>query len=80
MWSRPEKPVVIHPSQLQIGVFVWIDLPWNEHPFLYNKFRISSQAQLDDIASLGLSQVYYFPNKSSAEPGPKSGSYASTRS
>lgn len=71
MWARPEKPVPIHPSQLTIGIFVWIDLAWNEHPFLYNKFRISTQAQLDDIAALGLDNVYYFPNKSIAEPGPK---------
>ena len=69
MWSRPEKSAMIYPSQLVIGLFVDIDLPWNEHPFLYSKFRITSAEQIAEIQALGLRQVKYFPNRSTAEPG-----------
>lgn len=70
MWKRPEKPIPILPSQLTVGLFVDIDLPWNEHPFLYSKFRITSDAQVAEIQALGLVQVKYFPDKSTAAPSP----------
>jgi hypothetical protein len=70
MWTRPEKPIKIHPSQLVLGLYVWIDLPWDAHPFLYNKFRISTESQLAEIQSLSLDQIYCFPNKSTSSPGP----------
>lgn len=70
MWTRPLEPVPIHPSQLVPGLFIWLDIPWDAHPFLYNKFRLSSAEQIDKIRALNLTQVLYFPNKSSAQPGP----------
>jgi HD-GYP domain-containing protein (c-di-GMP phosphodiesterase class II) len=70
MWKRPEQAIPIHPSQLTVGLFVDIDLPWNEHPFLYSKFRITSDAQVAEIQALGLVQVKYFPDKSTAAPAP----------
>jgi HD-GYP domain-containing protein (c-di-GMP phosphodiesterase class II) len=70
MWTRPEHSEMIHPSQLAIGLFVDIDLPWSAHPFLYSKFRITSAEQIAEIHALGLAQVKYFPNKSTAAPGP----------
>lgn len=70
MWARPDKPVPLHPSQLKVGLYIWLDLPWDAHPFLYNKFRIAKEEQIKDIRALGLSVVHYFPNKSNAEPGP----------
>jgi HD-GYP domain-containing protein (c-di-GMP phosphodiesterase class II) len=70
MWARPSKPVTIHPSQLKIGLFVWLNIPWDDHPFLYNKFRISSEEQIAQIQGLGLEEIHFFPNKSTVEPGP----------
>lgn len=70
MWTRPEDSRLIHPSQLVIGLFVDIDLPWSEHPFLYSKFRITGTEQIAQIQALGLSSVKYFPNKSTGSPGP----------
>ena len=70
MWAKPEKPVPIDSSQLTVGLYVWIDLGWNEHPFLYNKFRITSETQLAELRTLGLQHLYYFPNKSTASPAP----------
>lgn len=68
MWIRPENAVVIHPSQLAVGLYVWLDIPWDAHPFLYNKFRISSAEQIAEIRGLNLESVKFFPNKSTAEP------------
>ena len=70
MWTRPEHSEIIQTSQLAIGLFVDIDLPWSAHPFLYSKFRITSAEQIAEIRALGLAQVKYFPNKSTAAPGP----------
>lgn len=70
MWKRSDQSVMIHPSQLTVGLFVDINLPWNEHPFLYSKFRITSTAQIADIQALGLAQVKYFPEKSTSAPSP----------
>lgn len=70
MWTRPDASVSIHPSQLVIGLFVDIDLPWSDHPFFYSKFRITSAEQIAEIQALGLSAVKYFPNRSQASPGP----------
>ncbi len=71
MWSRPEKPVLIDASQLCVGLFVWIDLPWDKHPFIYNKFRITGQAQIEEIRSLHTNRIFYYPNKSETTPGPR---------
>ncbi len=70
MWKRPEQAIPIHPSQLTVGLFVDIDLPWNKHPFLYGKFRITSASQITEIQALGLRQVKYFPDKSTVAPTP----------
>ncbi|MBI5789982.1 MAG: DUF3391 domain-containing protein [Rhodocyclales bacterium] len=53
-----------------VGLFVDIDLPWGAHPFLYSKFCITSVEQIAEIRALGLAHVKYYPNKSTATPGP----------
>lgn len=70
MWKKPEQPIAIDPSQLVLGLFVWLDLPWDDHPFLYNKFKITSEKQLLNLRSIPLAgKLYYFANKSDCEPG-----------
>ncbi len=54
-------------SQLQIGMFVHLDLGWMAHPFPLNSFRLSSQEQLDVIRSLGVEQVRISVSQSDAE-------------
>ncbi len=72
MWNRPENPLPIGNNQLRIGVFVWLDRAWNEHPFLYNKFRITSEDQLKQLKEFGSDRVYWIPSKSLVEPLPAS--------
>jgi HD-GYP domain-containing protein (c-di-GMP phosphodiesterase class II) len=70
MWNKPENPVPIGNNQLRIGVFVWLDRSWNEHPFVYNKFRITSEEQLNQLKVFGSDRVYWIPSKSLFEPLP----------
>lgn len=71
MWKKPEKPVPIDACQLVPGLYVWVDLPWDDHPFLYNRFKISDAKQIQEIQALKLAgHLYYYPEKSAAEPGP----------
>ena len=52
-------------SQLRIGMFIYLDMGWMEHPFPVSSFEISNQAQLLTLRSLGLEQIRYAPAKSS---------------
>lgn len=55
---------VVDTSQLRIGVFVHLDLPWMSHPFLSSSFKIRTQKQLDALQQLGLTQVRIDPARS----------------
>ena len=71
MWKKPEKPVSIDTSQVVIGLHVWLDLSWDDHPFLYNRFKISDDKQVAMIKALSIpGKLYYYPGKSTASPTP----------
>jgi len=71
MWKKPEKPILIDPSQVVIGLFVWIDLSWDDHPFLYNRFKIRDDKQIATIRALRAhGHLYYYAEKSTATPAP----------
>ena len=36
-------------DQLQIGMYVYIDLKWFQHPFAFNNFRIKDEEQIATI-------------------------------
>jgi len=55
-------------SDLQVGMFVHLDLGWMRHPFALSSFRISSPDQIDTIRQLGLQQVRWVPEKSELTP------------
>ncbi|HET9645017.1 MAG TPA: DUF3391 domain-containing protein, partial [Burkholderiaceae bacterium] len=50
--------------ELQVGMFVHLDLGWMAHPFPLGSFRISSTEQIEKIRSLGLQRVRWSPEKS----------------
>ena len=58
-------------SQLRIGMFVYLDVGWMDHPFPVSNFKISNNAQIETIRSLGLERVRYAPDKSSPETSTK---------
>lgn len=47
----------IDAGDLQVGMYVIMPTSWDEHPFLKNKFQLTSQAQIDKIIQFGLAQV-----------------------
>jgi len=51
-------------DQLQIGMFIKLDLSWFEHSFPMNSFKITSRQQIDDLVALKLKHVRYIPSKS----------------
>lgn len=58
-------------SQLQIGVYVYLDVGWMNHPFSFNNFKIRSDDQLRTIRGLGLESVRWDPARSDVKPLPK---------
>jgi HD-GYP domain-containing protein (c-di-GMP phosphodiesterase class II) len=70
-------------ADLQVGMFVHLDLGWMSHPFALSSFRIADAGQIATIRSLGLARVRWSPehsdpvrsaanDASSAEPAPES--------
>lgn len=59
--------VEIH--QLQIGMFIELELGWMSHPFPKSSFKISSDKQIAIIQGLGLKRVRYVPGKSELADG-----------
>ncbi|NTV96976.1 MAG: DUF3391 domain-containing protein [Thiobacillus sp.] len=58
-------------DQLQVGMYITLDLSWMEHQFLTNTFKIKNEKQLDQIRRLGLSTIRYNPARSDTQPLPK---------
>lgn len=58
---------LIDVNDLCIGHYVFLDLGWMQHPFPLNHFKIQSQAQIDTICELGLTEVRYVPMQSDSQ-------------
>lgn len=48
-------------DQLQIGLYVFLDLKWFDHPFPFSHFKIKSAEQIKTIRGLGLTTVRFDP-------------------
>lgn len=71
MGTPDTDAISIDPSQLQPGLFVWLDMKWMDHPFLTNRFMVRKDADVAVLQSLGAEgRLYYLPAKSEAEPLP----------
>lgn len=57
-------------EQLQVGIYVYLDLGWMDHPFSFSSFKIRTQEQLDTLRGLGLSTVRWDPARSDVQPLP----------
>lgn len=64
-----DKPYITL-DQLQVGLYVELDLKWFEHPFAFSQFKIKSEAQLKTLRSLGLLRIRYDPALSDVAPIP----------
>ena len=54
-------------DQLRIGLYVFLDLSWFQHPFAFSHFKIKSEDQIKTIRGLGLKSVRYDPGLSDSE-------------
>lgn len=69
MWKKPGTPVAIDPSQLVVGLYVWLDVKWDEHPFISNRLMVKTTKDVALIQSLGVTgQLYYYPDQSTTTP------------
>ncbi|QDC43545.1 HD-GYP domain-containing protein [Methylophilus medardicus] len=55
-------------DQLQAGLYIHLDLGWMDHPFSVSNFKITEDAQIETIKSLGLKQLRYDPRRSTTVP------------
>ncbi len=57
-------------DQLQVGLYIYLDLKWFEHPFAFSHFKIKSEEQIKVIRGLSLKSVRYAPELSEGSPPP----------
>ena len=57
-------------DQLQIGLYVYLDMKWFEHPFAFNNFKIKDEEQIRTIRSLGIKKIRYDPARSDLKSPP----------
>jgi HD-GYP domain-containing protein (c-di-GMP phosphodiesterase class II) len=58
-------------ADLQVGMFVHLDLAWMSHPFALSSFRIADSQQIASIRALGLARVRWSPEQSDAAAAPQ---------
>ncbi|MDE2440821.1 MAG: DUF3391 domain-containing protein, partial [Betaproteobacteria bacterium] len=51
-------------DQLRVGLYVYLDLHWFQHPFSFGHFKIKTEEQIRTIRGLGLKSVRYDPAQS----------------
>ncbi len=57
-------------DQLQVGMYVHLDLKWFEHPFAFSHFKIKSEDQIQTLRKLGLHSVRFSAELSEVQPAP----------
>ncbi|MEW5768891.1 MAG: HD domain-containing phosphohydrolase [Pseudomonadota bacterium] len=68
--SVPDDALYISPEQLCVGLFVHLDIPWLDHPFSFNSFKIKNEAQIRTLRALKLKRIRYDPDRSDSAPYP----------
>ena len=58
-------------DQLQVGMYVYLDLKWFEHPFAFSHFKIKSADQIEALRKLGLQGVRFSAELSDVQPAPR---------
>jgi putative nucleotidyltransferase with HDIG domain len=56
------------PDQLKVGLYIYLDLKWMEHPFAFSHFKIKSEDQVKVIRALGLKTLRFNPALSDCSP------------
>jgi putative nucleotidyltransferase with HDIG domain len=72
------QPHVIDVGQLQVGLYVHLDLGWMDHPFTVSNFKIKDEEQITKIKKTGLKKLRYDPTRSDCLPLPTPATVAAT--
>ena len=67
---QSNQPHFIEVGQLQIGLYVHLDLGWMDHPFTLSNFKLKDEEQILKIKKIGLKKLRYDPKRSDCEPLP----------
>ncbi|MGF1712531.1 HD-GYP domain-containing protein [Vibrio kagoshimensis] len=65
-------------DRIQPGLHIRLPVKWNEHPFLFNSFKIKDNEQIQMIKHLGIKYVYINLNQSDTQPLPANQESTST--
>ena len=57
----------LHPVLLRLGLYIKIDHPWLDHPFVRNTFTVSSPTEIAIIRKHQLTRLFYDPERSHAD-------------
>ena len=55
-------------QDLQVGMYIHLDLGWMSHPFPVSSFVLESQHDIERVRSLGLRQLRWSRDKSMLDP------------
>ncbi|GAA3945965.1 HD-GYP domain-containing protein [Allohahella marinimesophila] len=68
MSKSADNSIHLPVERLVIGLYIDLEVGWTKHPFLFRRFKIKTQDEIQIIRSLGFKEVKVFPERSSAEP------------
>ncbi|MBI2380692.1 MAG: HD-GYP domain-containing protein [Gammaproteobacteria bacterium] len=51
-------------AELQVGMYIELDLGWNDHPFLFSAFKLKQDKQIRILRGLGLTEITVDPDRS----------------
>jgi HD-GYP domain-containing protein (c-di-GMP phosphodiesterase class II) len=69
MWNKPGNPVPIDASQLVVGLYIWLDMKWDEHAFMTSRILLKTPKEIAIIQSYNTAgRLFYYPEKSTAAP------------
>jgi HD-GYP domain-containing protein (c-di-GMP phosphodiesterase class II) len=72
MWKKPGTPIPIDPSQVVIGLYIWLDISWVDHPFLTSRILVTTDKEIAMIRAHHVEgRLYYYPEMSKADPAPR---------
>ncbi|MGB7816097.1 MAG: HD domain-containing phosphohydrolase [Methylotenera sp.] len=57
-------------AQLQVGLYIHLDLGWMDHPFTLSNFKLKDEEQISKIKKIGLKKLRYDPKRSDCAPLP----------
>jgi putative nucleotidyltransferase with HDIG domain len=67
---QTNQPHFIDVTQLQVGMYIHLDLGWMDHPFSVSNFKLKDEEQISKIRNIGLKKLRYDPKRSDCEPLP----------